>query len=371
MDAHLGLFLPFLVAGISDQPRHQPAGGRMTKDRSIEIMLGLCTAILVFAALYLARSIFAPIAFAIFIIAIVWPLQSALQARLPKLVALAVTLFVTVAVVTTFVLLIVWGFGVVGKWLFANAGRLQQLYVETAQWLEEHGIFVTGAISEYFDVNWLGRTFQQLTGRIHGLVTFALVTLVFLMLGLLEVETARRKLEALSDRGFGLLLLTACTSIAAKFRRYMLVRTAMSIMTGVAIWGVALIAGLELATAWGVIAFVLNYIPFVGPFVATIFPTLFAIAQSESLQMAVVVFMCLNLVQFLIGSYLEPRVAGAALSVSPFMVLFAVFFWMFLWGLPGAFIGVPITIAVLTICEQHSSSRWIAELLSGRDDIAK
>lgn len=81
--------------------------------------------------------------------------------------------------------------------------------------------------------------------------------------------------------------------------------------------------------------------------------------------MAVVVFMCLNLIQFLIGSYLEPRIAGAALSISPFVVLLAVFFWMFLWGVPGALIGVPIMIAALTICEQYPASRWVAELLSG------
>ena len=129
--------------------------------------------------------------------------------------------------------------------------------------------------------------------------------------------------------------------------------------------GFSLVAGLELATAWGVIAFALNYIPFIGPFIATIFPSLFAIAQSESWQMALFVFMCLNLIQFLIGSYLEPRVAGAALAISPFMVLFAVFFWLFLWGIPGAFIGVPIMLAVVTVCGQFDGSRWISDLLSG------
>ena len=340
----------------------------MAQDRAFHVMLGLCTAILVIASLYLARSIFAPVTFAIFIIAIVWPLQSALQAKMPKLLALALTLLVTVVVVTVLGSLVVWGFGVVGHWLFENSARLQALYGQTTYWLEGHGIFVTGMLSEYFDVGWLIRAFQQLTGRVHGLVTFALVTLIFLLLGLLEVDTARKKLAALSNREVGQSLLQAGETIAAKFRRYMLVRTAMSVITGFVIFGFAWVAGLELATAWGVIAFTLNYIPFVGPFVATVLPTLFAIAQSESWEMAVFVFLCLNLIQFLIGSYLEPRVAGATLSISPFMVLFAVFFWMFLWSIPGAFIGVPILVAALTICEQYPSTRWIAELLSGRED---
>ena len=77
--------------------------------------------------------------------------------------------------------------------------------------------------------------------------------------------------------------------------------------------------------------------------------------------------MGLNFIQFFIGSYLEPRIAGAALSMSPFIVLLAVFFWSFLWGITGAFIGLPIMIAILTICEQHKSTEWIALLLSGRE----
>jgi AI-2 transport protein TqsA len=67
----------------------------------------------------------------------------------------------------------------------------------------------------------------------------------------------------------------------------------------------------------------------------------------------------------MVGSYVEPRVSGSVLSISPFVVLFAIFFWTFLWGLFGAFIGVPITLAILTFCGQHPSSRWLAQLLGG------
>ena len=139
----------------------------------------------------------------------------------------------------------------------------------------------------------------------------------------------------------------------------------MSILTGVVVWSFALVAGIELATAWGVIAFALNYIPFIGPLIATVFPTLFALVQSGSWQLCLAVFFCLNAIQFVIGSYLEPRIAGATLSISPFIVLLAVFFWSLLWGITGAFMGVPIIIAILTVCERHKSTEWIASLLSG------
>ena len=76
------------------------------------------------------------------------------------------------------------------------------------------------------------------------------------------------------------------------------------------------------------------------------------------------VFIGLNLLQFVVGSYIEPRVAGSAVSISPFMVLFAVFFWGMLWGVVGAFIGVPILIALATICARYLPARSIAVLLS-------
>jgi AI-2 transport protein TqsA len=144
----------------------------------------------------------------------------------------------------------------------------------------------------------------------------------------------------------------------------MLVRLGMSVLTGLAFWVFTAVDGLELQREWGVIAFVLNFIPFIGSFAATLLPTLFAAAQFESISAALVVFIGLNLLQFVIGSYLEPRVAGTAVSVSPFMVLFAVFFWGMLWGIAGACIGVPILITLAIVCARYPSSRPITVLLS-------
>lgn len=336
-------------------------------NRGALTMLGLCTAVLVFCGLYFARSILAPVAFSLFVIAIVWPLQHALETRIPRLLALVAALVVTLLVVTVLGVLIVWAFGAIGRWLIDNTLRFQALYMQWTDWLEEHGILVTSLLVENFNASWLIRAVQEVGGRLHGLVSFVVITFVFTALGLLEVHIVRKNIESLGNKEAARTILQASTQIADKFQRYMLVRSAMSVLTGLVVWAFALLAGLELATAWGVIAFVLNYIPFIGPLIATVFPTIFALAQVGSWQLAVVVFLGLNLIQFLIGSYLEPRIAGAALSVSPFLVLFAVFFWAFLWGIPGAFIGVPIVIAALTLCQQRESTRWIATLLSGRE----
>jgi len=330
-------------------------------------MLGLSTAVLLFAGLYFARSILAPVAFSLFVIAIVWPLQRTLETRVPRLLALVATLVVTLLVIAVLGYLIVWSFGTVGRWVIDNALRFQALYLQWTDWLKEHGILVTSFLVENFNAGWLIRAVQEIGGRLQGLVTFVVITFVFTALGLLEVDIARKNIETLSNKEAAQTILQASTLIADKFQRYMLVRSAMSVLTGLVVWAFALLAGLELATAWGLIAFVLNYIPFIGPLVATVFPTIFALVQFGSWQLAAIVFLALNLIQFLIGSYLEPRIAGAALSLSPFVVLFAVFFWAFLWGVPGAFIGVPIVIAAITLCEQRESTRWIAALLSGRE----
>lgn len=339
----------------------------MKHDSVVRISLLLSTSVVVLAALYFSRAIIAPVTFALFTVAIAWPLQSALQKRITKLLAVLVTIIVTIAILAVLVFLVVWGFGLVVQWLINNTDRLQMLYSQAAEWLEGHGVSIATLLADNYSPGWIVGAVREIGGRGYGLVSFFVIAFAFIVLGLLEVDIARKNIERLNSSSLRRSLLAGTEEIAEKFQKYMVVRTTMSLLTGVVVWSFALVAGIELATAWGVIAFVLNYIPFLGPLIATIFPTLFVLVQSGSWEACFIVFAGLNLIQFFIGSYLEPRIAGAALSISPFIVLLAVFFWSFLWGIAGAFIGLPIMIAILTICEQHKSTEWIALLLSGRE----
>ena len=338
----------------------------MSINRAISPMLGLCTAVLVLAALYAAQTILAPVAFALFSIAIVWPLQRALKTRIPAGLALVITLVGAVTVISALGWLAVWGFGTVGEWAIDNSGRLQTLYQRWAVVLEQRGLYSAGLLAETFDMMWLLRAVGDLAGHLRGIISFTGITLVFMILGLLEVPVVARNLARLQRPVDGEMTLQIAAAIARKFQKYMLVRTLMSAITGLGVWAFASLTGLQLAREWGIIAFVLNYIPFIWPLVATALPALFAIAQFESWQMPAVVFAGLYGLQFLTGSYLEPLIAGRALAASPFLVLFAVFFGTFLWGIPGAFIGVPILIALVTVCEHVPSLRWVALLLSGQ-----
>lgn len=327
----------------------------------------LVSGILVLALLFAAQAVFAPLFFALFIIAIVWPCQFALQTRLPRLLALLITLIITIGFIVAIGSSLAWGLGRLGQWLFMNVDRLQATYTAFVDWLEQHGIAIAGPIGDWFDISRLLSVMQSTAGRLNRFGGFAVLVLIFVMLGLLEVEDFAMRLRLQAAQPYGQTILDASRIIATKFRRFMLVRTFASILTGLLVWLLSIGAGLELAAAWGVIAFAFNYIPFLGPLLATTLPTLFAIAQFDTWQPALLIFVSLNIIQFIIGSYLEPRLAGASLAVSPFAVIFAVFFWSFMWGLPGAFIGVPILLAFIVFCSMVVSTRWIATVLSDRE----
>lgn len=325
----------------------------------------IVTVILVLAALYFAHSVFIPLTFALFTIALVWPLQAALQKRLPKLLALFITLVITIFVVLSVGTAVLWGLSRLVQWLIANASHYQAVFSEWNQWLSAQSIALAGPLTEIFDVRWLSGFLQTLIKQFNSMAGFLSLVFVFVMLGLLEVDDFNERLRLPSVQPTGATMLNANRLIGIKLRRFMLVRSFASVLTGLFVWSFSLLAGLELAAAWGAIAFALNYIPFLGPLIATVFPTLFAIVQFESWQMAVTVFLCLNAIQFVTGSYIEPRVTGSTLTISPFAVVFAVFFFSFLWGLQGAFIGVPILIAIIVYCAQYPSTQWLVVLAAG------
>ncbi len=334
----------------------------MTHNGLATPLLAVIALVLSVAALREASAVFAPLALAVFIISLVWPLQAALEARLPKLVALLLTMAATIFVCLAFSWLVAWGFGRVIRALAADTAGLQAAYDSAVLWLEARGVSVSGLFAEHFNVRFFIGTLQQITGRLNTTLGFWVVTFVYVLLGLTEVKDAYARASSLSNEAARQVLTVGAASMAAKFRRYMIVRTQMSVMTGLLVWLFTWFAGLPFAAEWGVIAFALNYIPFLGPLVATVFPTLVAILHFDTWQAVIGVLVCLNLIQFVVGNWVEPRVSGSALSMSPTVVLFSVFFWTWMWGLFGTFIGVPVTIALLSFAAEHPATRWIAAM---------
>jgi predicted PurR-regulated permease PerM len=334
-------------------------------DLTVQVALVVLTGIATCVALSAATAVFAPLVLALLIIAILWPLQKGLQSFLPKLMALAVTTVVLALVIAAAGSLFVWSVSRIGQAIANDAPRFQAAYEQFTVWLEGHGIAVAGIWADHINVGWYIRLAQTVIARLNSTTSFWLVVLVYVTLGLLEVEDFGRHISRLRNATASHALINGFRGTAKKIRAYYLVRTQMSIITGVLVFAVTYAAGLPLAKEWGLLAFVLNYIPFLGPLVVTLIATLFAIAEFQSWQTAALIFLILNGIQIAIGSYVEPRVSGTALSMSPTLVLFSVFFWAHLWGIFGAFIGVPISIAILTFCEQSPSTRWVADVFAG------
>jgi AI-2 transport protein TqsA len=308
------------------------------------ILSAVFVTVLASAGLYLGRIIFEPIAFVLFTMALVEPFRKTIEARAGKTIALTLTILLTLLVLSILVLAIVWSIGEVLHWGMANADRFQSLYLRVRQSLEERDI----SIAEFSNLS----------------ASSFVGVLLFLAFGLAEMDEFRIKIATLDKQMSGWSLLETSGRIANKIRKYMLIRTLASAATGLAVFLFTLAIGLDLAVAWGVISFVLNYIPYVGSLIAVVLPVIFSTAQFESWQMAAIIFGSLYLIQFVIGSYLEPMLTGSALAISPFVMLFAFMTWDFLWGMPGAFIGIPVTIALFTVWEQNPSTRWIANLMA-------
>jgi AI-2 transport protein TqsA len=319
--------------------------------------------VLIIASLHWLRALVVPVAFALFLIALVWPLQMRLETRAARPLAVALSGLVVLVATVPVIFLVSYGIGLVGDGIAQYGARMEATYLALGAWLERRGIALWPVLASELP-SWTFHAVHEAATRINAVAGFLALTIIFLILGLLEVDDVRKRLApALGDQTAGRLI-AASREIGWKFRRYMLVRTAVSAPTGLLTWLFALLVGLEFAIVWGGLAFVLNYVPVVGSILAVIPPVLFAFVQFESWQIPLLVLAGMGVIQFSIGNLLDPRLEGRILALSPFVVVVSIFFWGLVWGIPGAFIGVPLTLAIATVCNQFHEACWIARLLT-------
>jgi len=271
---------------------------------------------------------------------------------------------VAVAMVLALFGLIAWGGREAVEWVRQNLDRIQETATTSTSWLEERDIFVFTLIAQHFSVASVIRLLHTVAVRVNTILAFTVIVLVYVILGLAETEAVQTRLASLENQEAGRRVLEGGRKIGDKFRSYMFVRTIASIATGLAVWGFVQFMELEMAAAaWGVLTFALNYLPYIGSLIVTALLPLLAFVQFGSIETPLFVFLGVLVIQFIIGSYLEPVFSESALSISPPIVLSSIILWTFLWGALGAFLGVPLSIAALTILEQFPSTRWLAEIL--------
>lgn len=336
---------------------------------SVGISLTVVGIVAAVAALYWGAPVFEPLAFAFFIIALAAPLMHRLQPRIGKALAMIVTLMVTIAVILLFFYIILWGLTRVAGWTVGHLADFQLLYLDLSATLQAHGIAMQSLLPPRFEPRWIVVPIAMLLEQARWVSGFALLIFVFVVLGLTELDGMARRLVRIETERPGLVISAVARDVSMKFGRYMKVRLVVSLIDAVICYLFFHLVGLEEPLAWAILVGVLNFIPFIGPLIVSIFIGLFAAAQFGSLWMVALLVGGTTSINFVLGSYIEPLMAGNVLSMSAVLVLFSVFFWAIVWGIPGAFIGVQISILILSVCRHVPSMQWIADLLSG--DAAK
>ncbi|MBL4599337.1 MAG: AI-2E family transporter [Rhizobiaceae bacterium] len=195
--------------------------------------------------------------------------------------------------------------------------------------------------------------------------SFMLIALYIPFL-MLERSPMRKKMQlAVHDSSVGERLDTVLISITSGIQHYIEIKTAVSVLTGVLTYAIMRAVGLDFAETWAIMIFMLNFIPTIGSIFAVVVISIVALVQFETYTPFLIVAIGGGLVQFVVGSVLEPPLMGKSLNLSPMMVLIALTFWGSLWGLSGAFLSVPITVCVLIFLSNITNTRWIAVLMSG------
>ena len=140
-------------------------------------------------------------------------------------------------------------------------------------------------------------------------------------------------------------------------------------VVGVVIAGLSsllmLSTGLQHVLFWAFIIFLANYIPAIGAAIGVLFPPLFALLQFDDLWRPLVLLVGMETVHFGVSHVLQPRMQGRSLNVDPLVVLFALAFWGAIWGVTGAFLSTPLTVAAMAILAEFGATRPLAVLLSG------
>ncbi len=153
-------------------------------------------------------------------------------------------------------------------------------------------------------------------------------------------------------------------SIIHRVNYYLLVKTLVSVVTGLMVYAVARGFSLELAEALGILTFVLNYIPSIGSIVATVLVALVAYVQLADGPLTLAIFLIVGAIQFINGNIIDPMLMGRTLRVSSFGIIISLAFWAAVWGIPGMFLAVPIMVALMIVCSHLPGLRAVAVLLS-------
>lgn len=149
-----------------------------------------------------------------------------------------------------------------------------------------------------------------------------------------------------------------------KISAYISVKTFLSLLTGVLVYALCRIFGIDFALFWAILGFLLNYIPSVGSIAASIPPILLSMVQLDSWALVGLFVLIMTVVQIFLGQVLEPKLMGTRLAIKPVAILLGLIFWGFLWGIPGMFLATPLMALLRILSSYFNFSRGFERLLA-------
>ncbi|WP_063796471.1 AI-2E family transporter [Chondromyces crocatus] len=328
----------------------------------LRLLIGGACLVVILAGLKAASSLLVLIAFSAFLAILATPLVNWLRRRrVPDVLA--------VGLVMLLVLMFLSGLaGVVGgslNSLVAEMPRYQErfnaLVTSVTSVLEDRGVEVSasrvrGLMDLSATIGFVGGTVAQLASVLSDTFLVFLTVVFLLFEGVVLPAKLRAALgEASSDLG-------RYSKIITEIHQYVVIKTYISLAAGVLVWLMLWMLGVDFALLWGLITFLLHFIPNIGAIVAGVPPVLLALIQ-YGLGRAMVVLVGFTVICMIFGNIVEPRVMGRRLGLSTLVVFLSLLVWGWLWGGMGMLLSVPLTMILKIVLENSHEWHWIAALM--------
>ena len=329
------------------------------------LLVTLACVIILIAGLRSAEAVVVPFLLSVFLAMLAVPLLGWLRRMgLPRpLAILAVMLGLVVALV---------GVGaIVGGSVNAFTQALPQyqrrltlLLVSAEEQLTAWG--VTVSVSTMFaDLIDPGRILQFAGGLLSTLAgILSDFFLVFLTTVFMLTEAAGFPAKLQAAMGGASSRLIQFSGVMTQVHRYLVIKSAISLATGVILGTWVWILGVDFPVLWGLLAFLLNYVPNIGSIMAAVPPIMLGLIQPQGgVGLALTVAAGYLAVNLVIGNFVEPRLMGQRLGLSTLVVFLSLVFWGWVWGGVGMLLSVPLTMVAKILLQNSDELRWIAVLL--------
>jgi len=309
-----------------------------------------------------AASIVAPVLLAAFIAVILTPpLRWLRRKRVPQWISLPLIVILLLEAGSVLGLVFTGQLEGFRESLPGYRERLTLLRDQFGLWLEETGVeMAREAVKDIIDPNVavdLVRVVLSNMRSTFGTGLLVLLSAVFMLLEAPSLLTKLRKAFHLQEEA-ELRLQRLFSSI----NHYMVIKSLASLATALCIWGWLWMLAIDYAALWAILAFLLNFIPFIGGLLMAVPPLLLALVQAD-LQVTLIVALGYLIVNTVIGSILEPRIMGRGLGISTLVVFLSLLFWGWVLGTVGVFLSVPLTMVLLIALDSRPQTRPFAILL--------